>query len=109
MYARVARFEGVDPAAMDAQIAEIKTSMAATTAGELPDGAPEELQTLMDTIARFVQLVDREGGAAIGIAFCETEDDARRAHAALDAMSPSTGEGKRTSAGIFEVAIDQSF
>ncbi|MFO7598553.1 MAG: hypothetical protein R6X27_01940, partial [Candidatus Desulfacyla sp.] len=48
-----------DPAAMDAQIAEIKTSMAATTAGELPDGAPEELQTLTDTIARFVQLVDR--------------------------------------------------
>jgi hypothetical protein len=28
---------------------------------------------------RFVQLVDRDGGTAIAISYCETADDARRA------------------------------
>jgi hypothetical protein len=108
MYARVARFEGVDPGAIDAQVAEMKRQMEAASAGERPEGAPAELDVLLASVKRFMQLVDRESGAAIGIALCETADDARRAHAALDAMSPGEGEGKRTSAGIFEVAIDQS-
>ncbi|MDH4345192.1 MAG: hypothetical protein OEW31_02535 [Thermoleophilia bacterium] len=109
MYARVARFEGVEPGAMDAQIAEIEQSMAAAAAGQLPEGAPAEVQTLVESIVRYVQLVDRGSGTAYGIAFCESDDDAKRVHDALDAMSPSTGEGKRTAAGIFEVAVDQSF
>lgn len=109
MYARVAQFEGIDPSAIDAQVAEIERQMATTAAEGLPEDAPPELEILMETIVRFVQLVDRETGTAIAIAFCDTEDTARRAHEALDAMSPGEGEGRRTSAGIFEVALDRSF
>jgi hypothetical protein len=108
MYARVARFDGVDPSGIDFRVEEIKRSMEAASAGELPENAPAELGTLLGAVTRYMQLVDRETGTMLGIAFCETAEDARRAHEALDAMSPGDDEGKRTSAGIFEVAIDQN-
>ena len=69
----------------------------------------EEVRTLMDTVARFVQLVDRKTGTFVGIVFCEAEDEMRRADEALNRMSPGAGGGSRTSADVYEVAIDQSF
>ena len=108
MYARVARFEGIHASTIDAHVAEIERQLTTTAAEGLPEGAPAELETLLDTVARFMQLVDRGAGTAIAIAFCDTEAAARRAHEALDAMSPGDGEGRRTSAGIFEVVLDQS-
>lgn len=111
MYARIARFEGIETSRIDAQVAEMKRQMtAAATSGELPEGAPAEVRTLMDTVTRFVQLVDRERGTAIGISFCASEEDARRADEALNAMSPGDGEGRRTGAAeIYEVVLDESF
>jgi hypothetical protein len=110
MYARVARFEGIDSSRIDDMTAELKRQMSAARSGDLPEGAPEQVKTLMETVTRFVQLVDRDRGAAIGISFCETEDAARRADAALNEMSPGEGEGRRTgSAEIYEVVIDESF
>lgn len=109
MYARVARFEGMDLSNIDEQVAEMRQRMAAAAAGDLPAGSADQIRTLMETITRFVQLVDRESGEAIAIAFCETEADARRADAALDEMSPDEGEGRRTSAEILEVVLDESF
>lgn len=109
MYARVAHFEGGDVASMDAELADMKRQMEAARAGQVPEGAPAEVGTLMETVVRWVELVDRSTGASVGIAFCETEDDARRADAALDAMSPPDGVGRRTSVGIYEVALDESF
>jgi len=109
MYARVAHFEGGDPTTIDAELADMKRQMDAARSGELPEGAPPEAGVLMETVARWVELVDRATGASVGIAFCESEDDARRADAALDAMSPPDGVGRRTSVGIYEVALDESF
>lgn len=109
MYARVARFEGGDPDAIDEQIAEMKTQMAAATSGQLPADAPEQVRTLMDTVVRFMELVDRESGTSVGIAFCETQDAARRAHEALDQMSPGEGGGRRAAVDIFEVVLDERF
>ena len=109
MYARIARFEGADTAAIDDQIAEMRSQLEGARAGELPAEAPEEVRMLMDTVARFVQLVDRKTGTFVGIAFCETEDEMRRADEALNRMSPGAGGGSRTSADVYEVAIDQSF
>ena len=110
MYARVARFEGIDPGKVDAQIATMKQQLAAASGGELPEGAPEEVRTLMETVARYVQLVDRDNGRAVGISFCTSEEDMRRANEALNAMSPDVGEGRRVgSAELYEVAIDESF
>jgi hypothetical protein len=110
MYARVARFEGLDTSRIDADIADMKQQMDAGRSGELPEGAPEEAQVLMETVSRWVQLVDREKGTAVGIAFCASEADARRADEVLDAMSPPDGAGRRSGpAEIYEVVLDESF
>ena len=68
MHARVARFEGLDPSRIDDDVAEMKRQMDAGRTGELPEGAPEEARALMETVTRWVQLVDRNKGTAIGIA-----------------------------------------
>jgi RecB family exonuclease len=109
MYARVARFEGNDPSLIDEQVAEMKQQMSAAGSGELPADAPEQARTLMDTVTRFMELVDRESGTSLGIAFCETEEDMRRADAALNEMSPPEGGPRRTGVDIFEVVLDESF
>ena len=110
MYARVARFEGLDMSRIDEDIADMKQQMDAGRSGELPEGAPDEARVLMETVTRWVQLVDREKGTAVGIAFSKTEEDARRANETLDAMSPPDGAGRRVgSAEIYEVVLDESF
>ena len=109
MYARIARFEGRDKNRIDEQTAAMKRQIDESRAGNVPDGAPEQVRTLMETVKRFVELVDRESGASLGITFCETEDDVRRADAALNEMSPGDGEGRRTSVEIYEVTLDEDF
>lgn len=107
MYARIARFEGIDVGRFDAEVDEMRTQMRSR---ELPPEAPPEAQALMETVHRFVQFVDRENATTLGIAFCETEEDVRRANEALNAMSPpSDAVGRRTSVEIYEVALDESF
>jgi hypothetical protein len=53
--------------------------------------------------------VDREGGRSLGIVSCETEEDMRRADAAMNEMSTGEGEGRRTSVEIYEVVLDDTF
>ena len=108
MYARVARFEGGDPARIDESVAEMKRQMDAARSGQLPAEALEELRTLTETVSRFIGLYDRSTGTSLGIAFCETEEDVRRADAALNEMSPTDDAGTRTGAEIFEVLLDES-
>ena len=62
MYVRVARFEGINPSEMDAQAGEMKRQLDAAQSGKLPEEAPAEVATLMETVMRFVQFVDRENG-----------------------------------------------
>ena len=110
MYARIARFEGLDTSRIDEDVADMKRQMDAGRSGELPEGAPEEARELMETVTRWVQLVDRDKGTAVGIAFCASEDDARRADEVLNAMSPPEGAGRRLDAAeIYEVVLDESF
>ena len=107
MYVRIARFEGVDVGSIDEQVAEMRQQMQSR---ELPRRRAPELQTLMETVNRFVQLVDRGNGTTLGLAYSETEDDMRRADEALNAMSPpSDAMGRRTGVEIYEVALDESF
>jgi hypothetical protein len=105
MYVRIARFEGTDPSRIDEQIAELRQAIEGSRSGN----APPEAQVLMETVQRFVQLVDRETGATIGMAYCRTEDDLRRADEALNAMSPGEGGGRRTGVELYEVALDEAF
>jgi hypothetical protein len=109
MYARIARFEGGDASRIDAQVAEMKMQMQSAKSGGLPADAPAGAQTLMETVSRFMHFVDRQSGTSVGIAFCETEEQIRRADAVLNEMSPEEGSGRRTSAEIFELALDESF
>lgn len=110
MYARVARFEGLDTGRIDEQVAEMKRQIdEGRASGDLPAGAPEQVRTLMETVRRLLQFVDRESGAALGITFCETEADLRRADAALNEMSPGEGQGRRTSVELYEVVLDETF
>jgi hypothetical protein len=109
MYVRIARFEGVDPSRIDAQTAELQQQIDVARRGEGPAEFADQSRVLMDTVTRFVQLVDRERGTSLGVAFVETEDDLRRADEAFDAMSPGEGGGRRTSVEHYEVAIDEPF
>ncbi|HEY7560705.1 MAG TPA: hypothetical protein VH650_00885 [Gaiellaceae bacterium] len=109
MYARIARFEGIESGRIDEQVAEMKAQIDQSRGSvDPPPGAPEQVRTLMETVKRVVQLADREG-TALGIVFCETEDDMRRADAALDEMSPGEGAGRRTGVEIYEVLLDEDF
>lgn len=109
MYARIARFEGLDTSRIDEQVAEMKRQMAEGRSGDLPAGAPPQVTTLMETVKRFVQFVDRDSGSAIGVAFFDTEADMQRADAALNEMSPGEGGGRRTSVEAYEIVLDESF
>jgi hypothetical protein len=110
MYARVARFEGIDASKIDEDVADMKRQMDAGRTGQLPADAPKEARELIETVSRWVQLVDRDAGKAIGIAFSASEDDMRRADEVLNAMSPPEGAGRRAGpAEIYEVVIDETF
>jgi hypothetical protein len=109
MYVRAARFEGIDQAQLEEEIAELRRQVEAGARGELPEGAPPEAKVLMETVVRFMQLVDRESGTSLALSFCRSEDDLERADEALNAMSPGAGAGRRTSVDRYEVAIDQTF
>ena len=109
MYVRAARFEGIDASQIDEEIAELRRQVEAAASGQVPEGAPPEAKVLMETVVRFVQLVDRESGTSLTLSFCRTEDDLRRADEVLNSMTPPAGAGRRTSVDHFEVAIDQAF
>jgi hypothetical protein len=110
MYARIARFDGLDMSRIDEEVAEMKRQIdEGRTSGDVPAGAPEEVRTLMETVTRLLHFVDRDGGTALGITFTATEEDMRRADAALNEMSPGEGAGSRTSVEIYEVLLDETF
>jgi hypothetical protein len=109
MHARVARFEGADPGKFDEQIAQMQQQSEEARRSGLPDDASPEMRTLAETVKRFVWLIDRSTGASLGIAFCETEEDLRRADEAMNQMSPGEDGGRRTSVEMYEVAIDDSW
>ena len=98
MWVRVATFEGGTAEGLDAEIEEIKNQLAS---GEVPPG--------LEGVKRFVDAVNREEGKGVALVFCETEEEARKAHEVLNNMSPSSGSsGQRSSVGLYEIAIDHT-
>ena len=65
MWARIARFEG-DPADVDARIERLRSMLES-------DGVPPELAD-----AKFLLLVDRTSGGALGVTLFESEEAMRR-------------------------------
>ena len=90
MFARVATFEGGDPARIDEMVAQMEEE------GGAPEGVPA---------TGFLFLADRGSGKTLGIALFDTEDDLKQGSAALDAMSPPPDGaiGRRVSVETYEV------
>ena len=96
MYARIARFEGGNPAEADQAIARVRQMIQ----GDRPAG--------LEVAKRFLMLVDRETGRGLGVTFYETDEDMRQGDEALNAMSrPEGASGERTSVEMYEVVIDE--
>jgi hypothetical protein len=90
MFARVATFEGGDPAKIDEMVAQMEGE------GGRPEGVPA---------TGFLFLADRSSGKTLGIALFETEDDLKTGSAVLDAMSPPVDGaiGRRVAVETYEV------
>jgi hypothetical protein len=99
MYVRIARFEGGDDN-WDERIAQIGDTI--RSGGQ---GTP--METASGAIKRAMLLVDRESNRGANLIFCETEDDLRRADAALNEMTPASGRGARTTVEMYELAFDE--
>ena len=91
MYARMATFEGADPAKIDENVEQMRSM-----------GRPEGIPA-----TGLYLLVDREAGKTVTIALFETEEDLRRGHETLNAMSPpvDAGMGNRSSVELYEVPL----
>ena len=90
MWARVARFEG-DPGDIDARVERLSS---AVESGALP---PE----LAD--AKFLLLVDRESGGALGVTLFDSEEAMRRGDEAMNAGPGNAGS--RSSVEFYEVPL----
>ncbi len=88
MWARVARFDG-DPADLERRIAAVQGVV-----NDLPPGLEG---------ARFLMLVDRESGGALGVALFESEEALRRGD---ELMSQGSGHaGTRSGVEFYEVPV----
>ena len=92
MFARMARFEGLDPNQIDGMLNEIKRR----TEGGPPEGIPA---------GEALFLVDRNGGELAAISLYENEEEMRRGDATLREMTPPVPEVQRPSVRMYEVAL----
>ena len=97
MFARIARFEGGDPARVDESIEAVRSQIGA----ERPEG--------MEAAKEFLMLVDRKTGTELGIVFFDSEEAMHRGDEFLNQMSPPVPDatGRRTSVEMYEVALRQ--
>ena len=103
MYARIAQFE-VDTGSIDDMLGPIRESLERGRE-EMSDEQREQMAGL-EGVRRVLVLADRETGKVANLMLCDTEEDLRKADEALNRMSPQ-GDVRRTSVGLYEVAIDK--
>ena len=90
MWARIARFEG-DPADVDTRIERLRSMLES-------DGVPPELAD-----AKFLLLVDRTSGGALGVTLFESEEAMRRGDEVMNAGQGHAGA--RSSVDFYEVPL----
>jgi hypothetical protein len=98
MYVRIARFEGGNWDELAAGVRETIRS----------GGQGTPFESAGDAMKRVMLLVDRENDRGANLILCETEEDLRRADAALNEMTPASGRGARTSVEMYEVLVDEA-
>ena len=104
MYARVTQFESERARSTRWSPAFARVSTAGVRRCR-PGRTSEEMAGL-EGVRRVMMLIDRDSGKNVSVMLCDTEDDLRKADEALNKMSPD-GDVRRTSVGLYEVAIDQ--
>ena len=93
MYARVARWEGVDAETMEAMTKQIQEA----------DGPPEGVPS-----NGILVLNDKDAGRSLVVGLFETEDDLRKGDETLNSMNPDMpGSGKRASVEMYEVGVER--
>jgi hypothetical protein len=94
MHARVATFEGGDPAQVRRMVEEINDR---SESGP-PEGVPA---------VGLLVLHQPEEGKVLAISLFETEEDLQQGHATLSSMDPpvSGGMGRRASVEMYEVGV----
>lgn len=99
MWVRVARFEGGTAEGLEAEMARSKQNL---------EGAKEQgLPASLAGVTRVLEAINRDDGTGVALVFCDSEDEMRRVHQALDEMSPDSDEaGRRASVGMYEVMHD---
>ena len=106
MFVRIARFEGGTTAQIEEEGARIRRDLEAARRGEPGAEVPSELALLA---SRLEMLVDRDRGAVAMLVYAETRDQLREIDRIMDGMSPSSeGWGKRVSAELYEVFLDEA-
>ena len=90
MWARIARFVG-DPGDIDAPIERLRSAVES-------GGLPPELAD-----AKFLLLVDRESGGALGLTLFESEEAMRKGDEAMNAGPGNAGS--RSSVEFYEVPL----
>ena len=106
MYVRIARFEGGDMDEIEAEGALMKDAIAALKRGETTRELPPRLAAVT---SRVEMLFDRHNGNVALCVYCESRDQVLEADRILAAMTPTNkGWGRRVSADIYEVAIDEA-
>jgi hypothetical protein len=93
VYARVARWEGVDPERMKEMTEQIEGS----------DGPPPGVPA-----KGIIVLNDADAGRNLTIVLFDSEEDMRKGDETLNSMDPGgDGAGSRTSVEVYEMAIDR--
>jgi hypothetical protein len=95
MYARVARWEGVDAETLEQTAAGIRERAEAESGP--PEGVPAK---------EFLLLSDSENGRTLAITLFETEDDYRQGDETLNSMNPpGGGMGQRVGVDRYKVEV----
>jgi hypothetical protein len=106
MYARLARFSGVDPSTSRERAERLRASIEAVRSGDLPDEMPEQAaEVLRENVVRVLALAG-SGDEELSLVFTETEDGMRAVDRVLDGMTPPGGDGHRSDVETFEVLVD---
>jgi hypothetical protein len=109
MYARLARFEGSDPAVLEREVEEMRKQIQSGAEDQSGQIDQAQMAWLRETIKRTLVLVDKDKGSSAMLVLCDSEEDIRRIDEMFDQMSPADeGGGKRQSVDIYEVAIDEA-
>lgn len=105
MHVRMARFEDVEIAKVDADAEEFRKML---RSDERPDWIPEDaFAALKAGVVRVISLVDRTASATVDLTFTRNEEDARSVDAALNSLSPPDAVGRRSSVQTFKVLLDE--